>query len=82
MALTNGSTSSSSLEEERNEFEISLKIHRAHLAQSVEHAAVNCNGADRRRWRIKGGEVGAAVESCEGVISPEADFGHRKRGVV
>ena len=29
------------LEEERNEFEISLKIHCAHLAQSVEHAAVN-----------------------------------------
>ena len=41
MAVTDGSTSSSSLEEERNEFEISLKIRPAHLAQSVEHAAVN-----------------------------------------
>ena len=41
MAVPVGSTSSSSLVEERNEFEISLKIQPAHLAQSVEHAAVN-----------------------------------------
>ena len=45
-------------------------------------AAVNCNGADRRRGRMQVGDVGAAVDKRKDQRQPAALVGHRKSRVV